>query len=111
MKISEFAQACGSSVRMVRFYETLNLIEPKRNANGYRQYSPDDIAIVRKIILLNKTGIPLKDLALMHDCLRDEPQNFCTDLRGRLMERLNAIDGQVSELQQSKALLSELLAR
>ena len=101
MKISEFAQACGSSVRMVRFYETLNLIEPKRNTNGYRQYSPDD----------NKTGIPLKDLALMHDCLRDEPQNFCTDLRGRLMERLNAIDGQVSELQQSKALLSELLAR
>lgn len=110
MKIGEFARACGISVRMVRFYETLKLVEPKRGANGYRLYSPDDVAAVRKIVLLNQTGVPLKDLALMRDCLRDEPQDFCTALRGRLTERLNAIDGQIDRLQQSKALLRGLLA-
>lgn len=111
MKIGEFARACGISVRMVRFYETLNLVEPKRSANGYRQYSSDDIATVRKIVLLNQTGVPLKDLALMRDCLRDEPQDFCTELRGRLTERLNAIDRQIDGLKQSKTLLRGLLAR
>jgi len=34
MKIGEFAKACGSSVRMIRFYEKFNLINPLRNANG-----------------------------------------------------------------------------
>lgn len=65
---------------------------------------------MRKIVLLNKTGVPLKDLALMSDCLRDEPQDFCAALRGRLSERLDAIDGQIEALQQSKALLAGLLA-
>lgn len=45
----------------------------------------------------------------MSDCLRDEPQDFCADLRGRLAERLAAIDGQIEELRQSKALLAGLL--
>lgn len=111
MNIGEFARACQTSVRMVRFYESKNLIAPRRAGNGYRIYEAADIEILRKIILLNKTGVPLKDLALMRDCLRDEPQNFCADLRGRLTEQLNAIDGRIGELQQSKALLGELLAR
>ncbi|OAM30820.1 MULTISPECIES: MerR family DNA-binding transcriptional regulator [Eikenella] len=111
MKIGEFAQACGSSVRMIRFYERLNLISPKRGGNGYRIYDAGDVAVVRKIVLLNKTGVPLKDLALMSDCLRDEPQDFCAALRGRLAERLAAIDGQINDLRQSKALLAELLGK
>ncbi len=110
MKIGEFAQACGSSARMIRFYESLDLIAPKRGGNGYRIYDAADVAVVRKIVLLNKTGVPLKDLALMRDCLRDEPQDFCAALRGRLHERLAAIDGQIDELRQSKALLAGLLA-
>lgn len=48
MKIGEFTQACGSSVRMIRFYESLNLIFPKRGGNGYRIYSEADVAVVRK---------------------------------------------------------------
>ena len=111
MKIGKFAQACGISTRMLRFYETLNLIAPKRGANGYREYDEADIETVQKIVLLNKTGVALKDLALMRNCLRDKPQDFCDALRGRLCERLNAIDEQIEALQKSKALLSDLLAR
>ena len=73
MRIGKFAQACGISTRMLRFYETLNLIAPKRGANGYREYDEADIETVQKIVLLNKTGVALKDLALMRDCLRDRP--------------------------------------
>ena len=43
MKIGEFAKACGSSVRMIRFYEKFNLINPLRNANGYRSYDNQHI--------------------------------------------------------------------
>lgn len=111
MKIGEFAQACGISTRMLRFYETLDLITPKRGANGYREYDAADIEMVQKIALLNKAGVALKDLALMRDCLHDKPQDFCDALRGRLCARLNAIDEQIEDLRQSRALLSDWLKR
>ena len=74
-------------------------------------YSEQDAEIVRKVMLLNRTGLPLKDIALMRDCLRDEPQNFCADLRGKLTARQADIDRQIAWLQASKRLLGELLAR
>ena len=111
MKIGELAQACQTSVRMLRFYESLKLITPQRNASGYRIYSEQDAEIVRKVMLLNRTGLPLKDIALMRDCLRDEPQYFCADLRGKLTARQADIDRQIAWLQASKRLLGELLAR
>ena len=111
MKIGELAQTCQTSVRMLRFYESLKLITPQRNASGYRIYSEQDAEIVRKVMLLNRTGLSLKDIALMRDCLCDEPQNFCADLRGKLTVRQADIDRQIAWLQASKRLLGELLAR
>ena len=109
MKIGEFSHACGSSARMIRFYENLGLITPQRAANGYRRFNAADVEIVRRIILLNKVGIPLKVLVLMRNCLRGEPQDFCTALCGRLNRQLEAIDGQIAQLEQSKMLLAGLL--
>ncbi|MDO4640211.1 MAG: MerR family transcriptional regulator [Neisseria sp.] len=111
MKISEVAKKCETSVRMIRFYETLNLIQPVRNNSGYRVYTENDVEIIRKIILLNRTGLPLKDIALMRDCINDEPQDFCNDLRAKLMAKQSDIDRQIACLKASKALLDDLLAR
>ena len=100
MHISEFAKACGTSVRMIRFYEKLNLITPLRNPNGYRRYVEQDINYVKKIILLNHAGLPLKD---------EEPQNFCAELRGKLEHTQRSIEQHIKTLEQSKTLISKLL--
>lgn len=84
MKIGEFSRQCGVSVRMLRFYETAGLLMPRRTAQGWREYDAADAVFIRKAAQLNRAGVPLKDLALMRDCLRDEPQQFCAELRARL---------------------------
>lgn len=109
LKIGALAQASGVSVRMLRFYEKMGLLTPARNAAGYRLYRATDADLVRKVRLLNQAGVPLKDLALMRDCLRDAPQHFCPDLRRRLLAQQAAIAQQIVELQQSKDLLTALL--
>lgn len=81
MKIGEFSRQCGVSVRMLRFYETAGLLMPRRTAQGWREYDAADAVFIRKAAQLNRAGVPLKDLALMRDCLRDEPQQFCAELR------------------------------
>ena len=69
-----------------------------------------DAAFVRKAAMLNRAGVPLKDLALMRDCLRDEPQDFCPELRGRLHAVREKLAAQIADLQQSERLLAELLS-
>ena len=110
MKIGDFSQSSGVSVRMLRFYETAGVIAPQRTAAGYREYDAADAAFVRKAAMLNRAGVPLKDIALMRDCLRDEPQDFCPELRGRLHAAREKLAAQIADLQQSERLLAELLS-
>ncbi|MDO4626385.1 MAG: MerR family transcriptional regulator [Pasteurellaceae bacterium] len=84
MKIGEFAKNCHISIRMVRFYEQLNLIKPTRTQNGYRYYSERHIDEVKKIRILNQVGIPLKDIALLQNCLQNNVQTICPLLREKL---------------------------
>ena len=110
MKIGEFSRQCGVSVRMLRFYETAGLLMPRRTAQGWREYDAADAAFIRKAAQLNRAGVPLKDLALMRDCLRDEPQDFCADLRARLVATRAHLVDEIARLQQSERLLGNLLA-
>ena len=110
MKIGEFSRQCGVSVRMLRFYETAGLLMPRRTAQGWREYDAADAAFIGKAAQLNRAGVPLKDLALMRDCLRDEPQQFCAELRARLAATQEDLVGEIARLQQSARLLADLLA-
>ena len=111
LQIGELARKSGASVRMLRFYEQLGLLAPARNAAGYRLYHADDVALVRKVRLLNQAGLSLKTLALMRDCLRDAPQDFCTELRATLRAQQAEIARQMALLAQSQALLASLLEK
>lgn len=109
MRIGEFARACQVSERMLRFYESAGILQPARSEGGYRLYDAQDVAYVQKIALLNHAGLPLKEIALLRNCLRDQPQDFCSELRGRLDAVRQEIDQKIGQLQASKALLTQML--
>lgn len=110
MKISEFARRCGISVRMLRFYESAGILVPARTPSGYREYDERDIGFVRKAVMLNRAGLALKDIALLRNCLNDEPQNFCSELRGKLADTQARIRQQIDGLHRSEQLIAALLA-
>jgi DNA-binding transcriptional MerR regulator len=45
-KISDVAKILGISAELVRHYERLGILKPKRNTNGYRRYTTRDINIL-----------------------------------------------------------------
>ena len=62
MKINEVEQQAGITKRNIRFYEQQGLLSPKRNGeNGYRDYSEEDVAELKKIKLLRKLSLPIED--------------------------------------------------
>ena len=60
MRSNDVAKLAGVTVRTLRHYHQLGLLsEPPRRANGYRDYSPADVARVLRIKRLAALGFPL----------------------------------------------------
>jgi len=63
VKINEVERAVGISKRNIRFYEKEGLLAPSRNNNnGYREYEPADVILLKKIKLLRKLAIPIEEI-------------------------------------------------
>ncbi|MBR5474524.1 MAG: MerR family transcriptional regulator [Lachnospiraceae bacterium] len=62
MKIKDVESLAGITKKNIRFYEEQGLLSPKRNSeNGYREYTQEDIAVLRRIKLLRKLGISIDE--------------------------------------------------
>ena len=77
MKINQVEELTGIPKKNIRFYEDQKLVSPQRNlSNGYREYSMDDVALLNRIKLFRKLGIPIESIRKMEsgeeqldDCL------------------------------------------
>ena len=66
MKINEVEAQVGITKKNIRFYEEQGLVTPRRNSeNGYRDYGPEEVAVLRRIKLLRKLGLPLEEIRRM----------------------------------------------
>ena len=62
MTIKEVEEKLGIPRASIRFYEKEGLIDPKREENGYREYSESNVATLRKVILFRKLGLSVSDI-------------------------------------------------
>ena len=66
MTIKEIEAESGMSRANIRFYEAEGLLNPERRANGYREYSEDDLEILKRIKLLRTLHISLEEIKSLH---------------------------------------------
>jgi MerR family copper efflux transcriptional regulator len=60
LRVGDLARQTGKSVRAIRLYEEMGLLEPAtRSSGGFRLYHPEAVERVRWIDLLNGLGISL----------------------------------------------------
>lgn len=68
MRINEVERCVGIAKKNIRFYEEEGLLKPSRNAeNGYREYSPEDVAALKRIRLLRQLAVPLDDIRRLQE--------------------------------------------
>lgn len=66
MTIKEIESLSGMTRANIRFYETEGLLTPKRAENGYRDYTEEDLQVLKRIKLLRGLGISLEEIKAVH---------------------------------------------
>lgn len=67
MTIREMEERSGIDRANIRYYEKEGLLSPDRRANGYRDYSEEDLEMLLKIKLLRSLQITLEEIRQMQD--------------------------------------------
>ena len=62
IKIKEFADRTGFSIRMLRYLEEVEVLVPKREDNNYRVYSSNQISEALKIKKLQSLGVQFREV-------------------------------------------------
>lgn len=101
-RISELALKVGLSRSTLLYYEKLGLISSKRQANGYRTYSEHDLQQLKLLQQLQAGGLTLKECQACLDTRID---------RSLLLERLQTLEHEIAQKQQSRDLLAAMLGK
>lgn len=68
LKINEVEALVGITKKNIRFYEEKGLLSPRRNSeNGYRDYGEEEVAVLRRIKLMRKLGVPIEEIHRMQE--------------------------------------------
>ena len=100
MTIKEIEDLSGMTRANIRFYEKEGLIKPQRDSNGYRNYSRDDLNILKRIRLLRTLHLSLEDIKSLS---RNEQ-----DLTELLIYHLSSLRKEHQDLEQSMTICEQL---
>ncbi|MFI9206742.1 MerR family transcriptional regulator [Streptomyces sp. NPDC053253] len=110
MKIGELSRETGVGIRLLRYYEEQGLLFSERTPGGQRVYGPDAPAVVRRIRALLGAGLPTRVIAEVLDCVCGSEAEIEPCLSPMLVARLDAIDEQIHDLQDTRSSLAALVA-
>jgi len=100
MLIGELAGRAGTSTRTLRYYEQHGLVEPQRDANGYRRYDEAELRVVHEIRALLAVGFGLDDIRPFVACLRagNATGHVCPDSVAVLRRKLAEVETYLDQL-------------
>lgn len=113
MKISEAAEAVGAPARMLRYYEQQGLIAASRSANGYRDYSEEQVDHARHVRALIEAGLSTRMIKIVLDIETPGPAER-SDVCGRasaeeLARELRVVENRIVCLERSRDAVTSYL--
>lgn len=107
MRIGQLAAQTAVSVQTIRYYERRGLLKkPRRLSSGYRDYSPEDAAIVTFIKRSQESGFTLKEIGTILRLLSTHSLS-AVEARARVENKVRQIDERIQSLELIRKKLSE----
>jgi Cd(II)/Pb(II)-responsive transcriptional regulator len=111
MRIGELAQATGTQVETIRYYEKEGLLpEPGRSDGNYRVYGPEHVDLLQFIRHCRSLDMSLEEVRVLLR-LRDAPAEDCGDVGALLDEHIGHVVQRIQALRSLERQLRDLRAR
>lgn len=108
MNISQAGERSGLPPKTIRFYEDIGLIAPTRRANGYRDFSEDDLHKLAFLRRARALGFSTEECRQLLSLYTDQSR-ASADVRKLASTQLARIDAQLAELQEMRRSLAHLV--
>ena len=111
MNIGTAARKSGVSAKTIRYYEGIGLIpQAARTANGYRDYGPTDVEILRFIHRARGLGFSVKDVANLVALWRDRSR-ASADVKALALRHIVEVERRIADLETVRRTLVDLTDR
>jgi MerR family copper efflux transcriptional regulator len=108
MNIGEAAAASGVSAKMIRHYESINLIkESRRSDSGYRKYGENDLHTLRFIKRARTLGFSLDQIRNLL-CLWQDSERASADVKAIAQAHVEDLNKRILELTEMRDTISHL---
>ncbi len=111
MKIGQAAEESRLPIRTLRFYEHEGLLsERPRTQSGYRVFDERDLERLDFVKKAKRLGLALGEIKDIL-AITDRGEATCTHVRGLLASKVEELDRAISELQQVRSTMADLLEK
>ena len=108
MKIHELSKQSGIHLETIRYYEKMGLMpEPKRRANGYRDYDEASLKQLKFIKTCRALDFSLAEIKYFN-ALKTQQSQHC-EVDSMLAKHLVSVEEKVAELTEIKHFLQSLI--
>jgi MerR family copper efflux transcriptional regulator len=108
MNIGEAARASGISAKMIRYYESVDLIPAvSRSEAGYRTYSEGDVDTLRFIRRARDFGVPMDRVKLLVGLWQDKDRPS-REVKAIALRQVAELGARIAELTAMKDALADL---
>ena len=97
MLINEIVNEVGSTKRAIKYYEEKGLLSIKKDDNGYRNYTREDIEILKKISIYRKLGIGIDDIKKL---LATDDKKILLDIYHQKLQEKQTQDSELEALKE-----------
>lgn len=108
MNIGKAARESGLPPKTIRYYEDIGLLTADRAANGYRDYSSEDVHRLRFVQRSRSLGFSVEECRQLLSLYTDRDR-ASADVKAIATEKLGEIDRKIAELTGLREMLGHLV--
>ena len=110
MNIGQASKASGVNQKMIRYYESIGLIEGvARSANGYRTYAENDIHTLAFILRARHLGFSIEQIQALMALWRDKARSSA-EVKAIAKGHIAALQSKIEELASMQRTLEHLVS-
>ncbi|WP_112322179.1 Cu(I)-responsive transcriptional regulator [Oceanibium sediminis] len=110
MNIGDVSRVSGLPAKTIRYYEDIDLVQPARGENGYRDFSERDAHMLAFLGRARSLGFSIEECRTLLSLYKDR-ERASADVRQVAIEHLDSIARKIEELEAMRGTLQTLVTR